>query len=74
MNIREAMDIVGGEPDPAKENVIRAAAQRLGFRTLETGNSDALDFRDVGIASLREVLDQVYEAGLRPKLCELPTG
>lgn len=46
-----------------KTQAILAAAQRLGFTTLETRNSDSLDFRDIHVATLADVLAQVYEAG-----------
>jgi hypothetical protein len=41
------------------------AKQVLGFETLETRNSDELDFRDVAVWRIREALEQAYAAGER---------
>ncbi len=35
----------------------------LGIQTLETRNSDSLDFHDVAVWSLREALAAAYKAG-----------
>lgn len=40
-----------------------AIARRLGFDTLETRNSDRLDFREVAVWQIREALLAAYEAG-----------
>lgn len=39
------------------------AAEKLGVETLETRNSDRLDFHDLSVASLRAALAAAYEAG-----------
>jgi len=64
MDIREAIDLVemAGE-NPTRDEVVLSAAKRLGFPTLELRGRDALDFRDVAVSALREVLEAVYEAG-----------
>ena len=47
-----------------REQVIReAAAKHLGVETLETRNSDALDFYSVAVWSIRSALEATYEAG-----------
>ena len=38
-------------------------AKRLGFDTLETRNSDRLDFREVAVWQIRAALRAAYEAG-----------
>jgi len=44
-----------------------AIARRLGFDTLETRNSDRLDFREVAVWQVREALQAAYEAGRTAK-------
>jgi len=39
------------------------AQSHLGIQTLETRNSDSLDFHDVAVWSLREALAAAYRAG-----------
>ena len=39
------------------------AKTHLGIQTLETRNSDSLDFHDVAVWSLREALAAAYKAG-----------
>jgi hypothetical protein len=40
------------------------ARQHLGIETLETRNSDSLDFHDVAVWTLREALQAAYVAGV----------
>ena len=40
------------------------ASQHLGIDTLETRNSDSLDFHDVAVWTLREALQAAYVAGV----------
>ena len=40
------------------------ASQRLGIETLETRNSDSLDFHDLAVWTLREALQAAYVAGV----------
>ena len=40
------------------------ASQHLGIETLETRNSDSLDFHDVAVWTLREALQAAYVAGV----------
>jgi len=49
-------------PIPAE---LLAIAERLGFPTLETRSSDALDFREVAVWMVRDALRHAYEAGRR---------
>lgn len=46
-----------------RTDLIASLARQLGFETIETRNMDSLDFRDVGVASLRSALEAAYEAG-----------
>jgi phage terminase Nu1 subunit (DNA packaging protein) len=39
------------------------AKKHLSLETLETRNSDSLDFHDVAVWSLKEALQEAYEAG-----------
>lgn len=39
------------------------AKKHLNLETLETQNSDNLDFHDVAVWSLKEALQEAYEAG-----------
>ncbi len=43
------------------------AKKHLSLETLETRNSDSLDFHDVAVWSLKEALQEAYEAGLSAK-------
>ena len=40
------------------------ASQHLGIDTLETRNSDSLDFHDLAVWTLREALQAAYLAGV----------
>lgn len=52
-------------PDPAaRDALILAIAQRRFFlETLETRNSDRLDFHVVAVWAIRDALIEAYEAG-----------
>ncbi len=39
------------------------AREALGLETLETRNSDSLDFHDTAVWCIKEALEQAYEAG-----------
>jgi len=39
------------------------AKKHLNLETLETRNSDSLDFHDVAVWSLKDALQKAYEAG-----------
>ncbi len=43
------------------------AKKHLNLETLETRNSDSLDFHDVAVWPLKEALQEAYEAGLKAK-------
>lgn len=47
-----------------KEDILtKIAKNRIGAETLETRNSDSLDFYDISVLALKEMLEQAYEAG-----------
>ncbi|MBK8015230.1 MAG: hypothetical protein IPK20_00085 [Betaproteobacteria bacterium] len=51
-------------PDTAAEQAIAEIARRiLHLDTLETRNSDALDFHELAVWSIREALVAAYNAG-----------
>ena len=48
-----------------RKNIIELIALRkLGIRTLETRNSDRLDFHDLSVASIKEALETAMRAGI----------
>jgi hypothetical protein len=48
----------------AQKNLLTAIAHvHLGIETLETRNSDRLDFHDVGVGCLLDALNAAFEAG-----------
>lgn len=50
------------------EQLLTEIAQKhLNLETLETRNSDSLDFHDVSVWSLKEALQEAYEAGFNAK-------
>ncbi|WP_299363384.1 hypothetical protein [uncultured Paracoccus sp.] len=50
----------------APDALILEIAQRHFFlETLETRNSDRLDFHDVAVWAIRDALEEAYEAGRR---------
>ncbi len=50
----------------AKAKAISTVALRtLGLKTLDTQNSDRLDFHDLSVGSIRAALDAAYEFGYR---------
>ncbi|EGV04617.1 DUF6900 domain-containing protein [Streptococcus anginosus] len=51
-----------------KEDILtKIAKNRIGAETLETRNSDRLDFYDISVWALKEMLEQAYEAGRKAK-------
>ena len=51
-----------------KEDILtKIAKNRIGAETLETRNSDGLDFYDISVWALKEMLAQAYEAGRKAK-------
>lgn len=44
--------------------IAQIAAEKLGLETLETRNSDRLDFSEQAVWTLRAALEAAYEAGL----------
>lgn len=64
------MDAITAIKDAAKtcedrKNIIELIALRkLGIRTLETRNSDRLDFHDLSVESIKEALETAMKAGI----------
>ena len=50
------------------------AAKHLGIDTLETRNSDSLDFHDLAVWTLREALQAAYLAGVAEGAASAPDG
>lgn len=46
-----------------KKELEKIAEARLGIETLETRNSDSLDFHEVSVWSLKAALEAAYELG-----------
>jgi hypothetical protein len=49
--------------DHRDKTLAEIAARHLHLETLETRNSDSLDFHDMGVWSIRQALEAAYEAG-----------
>ena len=45
--------------------ILEIAQRRFFIETLETRNSDSLDFHDVAVWAIRAALDEAFEAGRR---------
>lgn len=43
--------------------ITQLAKTHLGIETLETRNSDSLDFNDIAVWQLREALESAFKAG-----------
>ena len=55
-----------------KEDILtKIAKNRIGAETLETRNSDSLDFYDISVWALKEMLEQAYEAGKKQSLTQM---
>ncbi len=52
-------------PRTREEEIASIARRILKIKTLETQNSDSLDFHDLAVWTIREALDAAYEAGRR---------
>lgn len=50
---------------PADPRLVKIAQDWTNVPTLETRNSDSLDFHDVGVGALRAALEAAYELGKR---------
>lgn len=51
------------ERDQVRLQALEAARRALGIETLETRNSDRLDFHDLAVWNVRAALEAAYEAG-----------
>jgi hypothetical protein len=49
--------------DQRDTTLAEIAVRHLHLATLETRNSDSLDFHDMGVWSIRRALEAAYEAG-----------
>ncbi|MCG7329925.1 hypothetical protein MHJ88_02900 [Streptococcus cristatus] len=49
------------------EILTHIAKERIGAETLERKNSDSLDFYDISVWALKEMLEKAYEAGRQAK-------
>ena len=65
--IAEAMSLTRkGKIDmSATETALEIAKKKLGLDTLETRNSDSLDFRELPVWQLKEALEAAFEAGTK---------
>ena len=58
--------------EPTVDDLLAAIAKKhLAIDTLETRNSDRLDFHDVAVWSVREALLSAYQAGMAATLEKL---
>jgi hypothetical protein len=57
-----AMDASRTAPDAL---ILEIAQRRFFIETLETRNSDSLDFHDVAVWAIRAALEEAFEAGRR---------
>ena len=61
---------IAGDPKSANQcdaALLAIARKHLGLETLETRNSDGLDFHDVAVWSVREALIEAFELGRKSK-------
>ena len=58
--------------DPAARDalILEIAQRRFFLETLETRNSDRLDFHDVAVWAIRDALAEAYDAGRRAGVAE----
>lgn len=49
------------------ELLAEIAKKHLSLETLETRNSDSLDFHEVAVWAIKDALQEAYEAGLNAK-------
>jgi hypothetical protein len=50
---------------PAAPVIAKIAQEKLALETLETRNSDALDFKEMAVWQIKAALEAAYEAGRR---------
>ena len=50
---------------PSEALLLDIAAEHFRLETLETRNSDGLDFHDVAVWAIRAALEEAFEAGRR---------
>jgi hypothetical protein len=47
-----------------KQEIFEIAFRNFGLETLETRNSDNLDFHDIAVWSIKAALEEAYQLGL----------
>jgi hypothetical protein len=47
----------------ARNEISEKVRQRLGLETLATRNRDSLDFHDISVSAIKDVINMVFEAG-----------
>lgn len=47
------------------DQVIEEIAQSYGFETLKSRNSDRLDFHDVSVRTIKDLMTKAFEAGVK---------
>lgn len=57
------MKTTATKTEKAAKAVAAEIARRAGIETLETRNSDRLDFHEIGVAMLEQMLIEAYERG-----------
>lgn len=71
----ESTDDHGGTLHMNKDETLRQiAAKHLNVETLDTRNSDSIDFHEVAVWSLRSALEAAYDAGASAKEAEPPAS
>jgi hypothetical protein len=55
------------KPNQARMNatIKRIAKEEMGIETLQTRNSDGLDFYDTAVWSIKAALEEAYKAGMK---------
>ena len=54
--------------DQRDKTIAEIAARHLHLETLETRNSDSLDFHDLAVWSIKAALEAAYKAGLQSRV------
>lgn len=57
-------EAINNSDDRARTTMLKDTCTTLGIRTLETRNSDRLDFHELAVWSIKAVVEAAYDAGL----------
>lgn len=57
-----------------KDDLIMKIAKKLGIPTLESRNSDHLDFHEVSVWELKAALEEAYDSGVADGVNSVPEG